>query len=442
MATIGGTFTAQNKPLPGVYINVVSTPAVSAGGNARGTVAVALPLNWGKMGVITELKADAFEKNSLKLFGYSADSPQLLALREIFKNAGTALVYRISASDSAMATNAYATALYAGSRGNDIKVAITANVNNDALYDVSTYLGNVLVDLQTVSNAAELKANEYVSFKNDSTLSLTAATPLSGGTDGASLTVNDYQSYLDKLEAHNFNALACPTTSAEVVELYKNYTKRLRNDLGVRFQLIAYHAPADYEGAINVDNTVDGVSDAFGIGEHGLVYWVAGAAAGCALNRSLTNKAYDGELVVNTDYTAAQLAANKAAGKFSLYNANGTVRVLDDSNSFVSYADNKGKEFALNQVIRATDALCNDISAKFADDYLGIIPNNTGGRTSLWTDICNIIQSYVKNGIFADFSTDMVVVEAGEELGDVVCRISGLTIAYTMSKLYLTISIR
>ena len=56
---------------------------------------------------------------------------------------------------------------------------------------------------------------------------------------------------------------------------------------------------------------------------HSLVYWVAGAEAGCAVNKSLTNFKYDGELTINTDYTQAELEA--ASRRASLSSTMSTV---------------------------------------------------------------------------------------------------------------------
>ncbi len=42
----GGTFTVQNKKLPGAYINFVSAARASATLSDRGIAAMAVPLSW------------------------------------------------------------------------------------------------------------------------------------------------------------------------------------------------------------------------------------------------------------------------------------------------------------------------------------------------------------------------------------------------------------
>ena len=47
MALGGGTFTAQNKTIPGTYINFVSAAAASAAISDRGVATMPLELDWG-----------------------------------------------------------------------------------------------------------------------------------------------------------------------------------------------------------------------------------------------------------------------------------------------------------------------------------------------------------------------------------------------------------
>ena len=93
------------------------------------------------------------------------------------------------------AENEYATALYSGERGNAVKIKIRQNVDDTTLYDVVTYMDTTEVDTQTVSSAAELTANEFVSFKEDAELKETAPLTLAGGTNAES-TGQAYQDYL------------------------------------------------------------------------------------------------------------------------------------------------------------------------------------------------------------------------------------------------------
>ena len=179
MALGGGTFTAQNKILPGAYINFVSLASASATLSDRGIAAIGVIADWGESGKIIEVTNGDFQKYSQKIFGYSYDSDKLKGLRDLFANINPLYAYRLN-GNGAKAANDFATAKYAGTRGNDIKIVIQKNVDDNSLFDVSTILGTATVDTQTVKNASALVANDYVTFKTGATLAVTAATPLTG----------------------------------------------------------------------------------------------------------------------------------------------------------------------------------------------------------------------------------------------------------------------
>ena len=434
----GGTYTVQNKILPGIYVNIKTAAAQVGNQSASGVVAVPIILNWGPTNQIFSVTAEDFYKNSMQLFGYPYGAPQLLALRELFRGAARAYLYRVAAADAVAASNTYATAKYAGTRGNDIKIVIATDVDDAELYKVSTYVGAELTDLQTVAKAADLKDNDFVTFKTDATLSATAGEALSGGNDGAAVTVAQYQAFLDAVETYSFKALCCPSDTEEVKSLFAAYGKRMREERGARFQTVLYKKAADYEGSINVTNAATGFTARnLGVGAYGLVYFAAGITAGCALNHSNTNRIYDGELTVDVGATQLELEQAIKAGEFKMHNVAGEIRVLEDINSLVSFTEERGENFRYNQTVRAVDQLATDIAALFASDYMGKIANDEAGRLSLWNDICKIIQTHVNNGVFNDFETDIVSVLPGEAVDAVECSIDGLTVAYTMAKLYL-----
>ncbi len=71
-------------------------------------------------------------------------------------------------------------------------------------------------------------------------------------------------------------------------KLYAAFNKRLRDEMGIKFQLVLYRLAADFMGTINVKNKV--IND--GWSEAALVYWVTGAESGCEVNKSCQNKMY------------------------------------------------------------------------------------------------------------------------------------------------------
>ena len=89
MALGGGTFTVQNKILPGAYINFVSAANASATLSDRGVAAIGFACGWGESGKILEISAEDLQKNSMNIFGCNYVDDKLKDMREIFLNATT-----------------------------------------------------------------------------------------------------------------------------------------------------------------------------------------------------------------------------------------------------------------------------------------------------------------------------------------------------------------
>lgn len=434
MALGGGTFIAQNKVLPGAYINFVSVAAASATLSERGIAAIAIETDWGASG-IQEITNGDFQKNSLKLFGYSYDNDALKGLRELFANIKTLFAYRLN-DGGIKATCTYATAKYAGTRGNSLKIVIAANADDNTKWDVSTVLETEVMDTQTVADATGLVSNDWVTFKSDATLAATAGTALTGGTNGT-VTGTQHQNFLDALEAKSFNALGCLSTTDAIKGLYVNFCKRLRDEIGKKFQVVIYNKAADYEGVVNVKNAV---TDTGAAGSE-LVYWVTGVIAGTAVNASALNKKYDGEFSVNVDYTQSQLENAIKAGEFTLHQVGNDVRVLSDINSLVTTSDTKGDIFKDNQTVRVIDQIANDIAVLFNTKYLGVVPNDNAGRISLWSDIVQHHMNLQNIRAIENFSDTDVTVVQGETKKAVVVA-DAVTVVNAMEKLYMTVTIQ
>ena len=177
MPTGGGTFTTQNKILPGAYINFVALGSVPKVG-ARGVAALPLELDWGPENRVFALEAAEFNQVAMKVLGHDPMATELLLIREAMKRAKTLLVYRVNSGGqkaTASVGGMTVTATWGGTRGNALSVAILANADDTANVDVVTYLDGAAVDTQTVAKSAGtagLKANDYVSFGTAAALSV------------------------------------------------------------------------------------------------------------------------------------------------------------------------------------------------------------------------------------------------------------------------------
>ena len=427
----GGTFVTQNKVLPGAYMNFVSLKTASANLSDRGIATMPLELDWGVEGAVFEVTNADFQKNSMKFFGYPYDSEKLKGLRDLFKNIKTLYAYRLNGGGT-KASNTYATAKFGGIRGNSLKIVIEKNVDDGTLFDVKTVMDNTVVDIQTVKNAASLVENDYVTFTQGASLSVTAGLALSSGTNGT-VDGNAHQTYLDKIESYSFNVLGVVATEDTTKSLYANFAKRMREEVGAKFQVVIYNKGADYEGVINVKNKV---TDA-GWTEAGLVYWVTGVQAGCEINKSTLNRKYDGEFTVDVNYTQKDLENAIKAGEFTLHKVGSDIRVLEDINSLVTTTDTKGDIFKDNQTIRVIDQIANDIAVLFNTKYLGSVPNDASGRISLWADIVKHHEEMQNIRAIENFSDEDVAIEQGSDRKTIVVN-DAVTPIGTMAKLYMT----
>ena len=434
MALGGGVFIAQNKELPGTYINFISAASATAALSGRGIATMPLELDWGRDGEVFEVTIKDFLEDSLKIFGYTYDHDRLKGLRDLFLNTQTLYAYKLT-SGGIKAENDFAEALYSGIRGNDLKIAIQKNVDDETLFDVKTIFDTAVVDEQTVKTADELATNDFVSFKASAALSVTAASPLSGGENG---TVDGaaYQDYLDKIETYTYNTMGVVVTDDATKGLFDSFVKRLRDEMGIKFQLVLYNKAADYYGIISVKNKVLDK----GWSEASLVYWVTGVSAGCAVNRSNQNRVYDGEFNIDADYTQNELKKAIRSGEFALHKVGSDIRVLEDINTMVTASDTQGDIFKDNQTVRVMDQIANDIAVLFNTKYLGVVPNDAAGRISLWSDIVKHHEQLQEIRAIENFSDSDVTIEQGDTKKSIVVT-DLVTVINAMSKLYMTVTV-
>ncbi|MCM0743621.1 phage tail sheath family protein [Clostridioides difficile] len=435
MALGGGTFVTQNKILPGSYINFISAKRATSSLSDRGIVAMGLELDWGIDEEVFQVTSDDFEKYSVKYFGYDYTHEKLKGLRDLFKNIRLGYFYKLNKGVKASCT--IATAKYSGIRGNDLKVTVTTNIDDNAKFDVVTLLDNKKVDTQIAKVITDLQDNDYVIWKKDATLEASAGLVFTGGTNGEAVTGAEYQAFLDKIESYSFNALGCLATTTEIKSLFVEFTKRMRDKVGAKFQAVLYKkSDADYEGVVSVENKI---KDA-GLLESSLIYWTTGAIAGCDINKSNTNKRYDGEFDVDVNYTQIQLEESLKSGKFIFHKVGDEVHVLEDINTFVSFTDDKNDDFSSNQSVRVLDQIANDIAILFNDKYLGKVPNDKAGRISFWNDVVKHHKELENIRAIEDFKTDDVSVELGSDKKTVIVS-DAVKIINAMSKLYMTVSV-
>lgn len=428
MALGGGIFTTQNKVLPGSYINVISKAQPVSNLGERGIVALPIYLSWGKSGVFT-VTAEEFQKNSMKIFGYDYTHTHITAIREVFRHAEKVHFYNLYEDGRTKATCSVATAKYGGSRGDNLSVVVEENLDSEGLFDVMIYMDGFEVYKQTAKTVADLKENEFVTWSMTELKEINV--PLEGGADPrADADATSYQNALNAFEGYNFNVLVCPPNAGETTcGLFEAYTKRLRDKVGVKFQTVIASVKFDYEGVVELKET-----------QKDAIYWVAGALAGCALNKSCTNMTYDGEYDIPCPETQTELEQCIHDGIFAFHTVEDEVRVLVDINSLTTFTDNKGEMFSKNQVIRVADQCANDTAKIFNNEFLGKIQNDESGRISLWNRILTHRRELETMRAIDKYSVDSLTVNQGQTRQSIVVDEVIVPLS-AMEKLYMTIVI-
>lgn len=425
----------QNKILPGAYLNFVSVAQASATLSERGVATLPLALDWGPENQMFTVELDEFLKDSQRIFGYAYTAAELRPLREVFKHAKTLHCFRLNQGGK-KAANTLATAKYPGSRGNALRLVITENENsteNEPLFDVATYLGDVQVDKQlNIAALSDLQPNPYLDWLPEAELTLTAGAPLTGGENGQVLDAA-YQVYLDQAENYTYNAMGCLSSDQLVKDLFVAYNKRMRDEVGKKCQLVLFNQLADYEGVVSVKNGLAADKE-----NPALAAWVTGVLAGTAVNKSATNMTYDGEYAIDTEYTQKQLEKGLQEGSWLFHQVDGKVTVLRDINTFVSVTPEKSADFASNQTIRVLDQVANDIALLFGQKYIGKVPNDAAGRISLWNDIVKHHQELQAIRAIEGFAPENVRVAPGNSKKAVLVE-DYITPVNAMEQLYMTV---
>lgn len=421
MALAGGGFISETKVIPGAYINFVSASHAGEAFSERGVAAVILPHPWNK-GNLVRINRETFLQDAPKLFGLSANASELLPIREMLCSANEVLVYL--AGDSTYAeVEGLCRAAKKGGFGNDIRVCVRKNIawtESAPVWDVSTYMRDVLIDRQDcVGGTFPLQNNEVVTFDENAVLTegdfyLTGAMEIPA-------TIEHVQRGLDALESEQFHTLACGFSDPAIKELFCRYTKRMRDECGVKFQCVVHDFAGAHEGIVNVKSDL------------GLVYWVAGALAGCPVNESLTNAEYTGEWELSPRMTQTELAAAVSNGEFVFHRVGNSVRVLVDCNT-------KGGTLGSNQTVRVLDQIANDIALTFREHFLGKVQNNASGRMSFWNAVVRQHKTLESLGAIEAFTADDVTVRVGSDKTAVVVE-DRITPIGCMAKLYMTVTV-
>lgn len=442
----GGTWSAQNKARPGVYIRFKSAETSGFNAGERGVVTICEPLSWGPTGQVMEITAGA---NTASVTGYPMAAEQNRFLAEIFRGSdrtrgpNKVLLYRPTASGAVQAAATIgpltATAKYFGVRGNDISVSVSALVAPEAGYRVATMVDGEVVDQQTVQDIAGLTGNDWVTFSGTGTLTANTGTPLTGGEDGTVQSAA-YSAYLSVIEPYKFDIMIYDGADSTVQAAMIAFIRRIAEENGQYAQLVAAQLTnPDSQYVINVCGGVT-LADGTILTPQKATWWVGGAQAGAKYNESLTYAAYPGAAAASPMMTNIQYVEALNAGKFVFSGENGAVKVEQDINSLVTFTQDVGKVFRKNRVMRLCSTIANDIYAQFSANFIGTVNNNEAGRSRFKAAIVGYLLDIQANEGIQAFTADDVEVLPGDDIDAILVNIA-LHVVDAVEKIYMTVEV-
>ena len=297
----GGIFSKQDKVRPGVYQNIYTNKNQNLNAGVNGVVAIALELDFGPEEAITKIEKETDIYNKL---GYTLDDEKVLLLKEIMKATNQILVYRLNTGEKAKATidtDKTITAKYGGTKGNDISVIISNNVEENTKYDVFTYLNGTKVDEQTITKYEDFVDNGYITIEGTGTITEATTAKLTGGTSteiDTEAEETEYTKFLTALELQNYNYIAYTGTSSTVKSLIVAFVKRMNDEEGIRVKAVMGEYSADYEKIITIKNGVI-LEDGTILTKEQCAAYVAALSASSDINVSNTYSQYPGAVDAN-----------------------------------------------------------------------------------------------------------------------------------------------
>lgn len=448
MALGGGTFTAFNKVLPGVYVNAQSTDLATLENSERGVLAYPMAMRWGKENEVITVTADdlADDIKCLKIFGYTYSDDEMKPIRESFKGATKMLLYRVNSGTQSVfnyISEKVGNAKHSGTRGDSINVIVDTSaktittyfggtkVAEDTLGDLNTSYSNDFVELELSklqsATATTSDADTETTAANETVFTLTGT----GGTDGAA-SGETVTAFTAAIESYSYNVLCCPFTDNTIQDMLIAFTKRARADLGLNAQVVIYGTGRSV--GINDESVVALNND-----QTNAIYWVSGQLAGVQVGDSLTGLEYDGEYSFKTNYTKSELEKDISNGIFVIHNVNGTARVLKDINTLTEYTERKNKLFSDNATIRVVDRISNDVGVVFSKYVYGKTKNNDLGRTLLKSDIYDVLAEIAATQAIE--AVDLEDIEVAYADKNAVSVTLPIVLVGTIDQIYITVSV-
>lgn len=431
---MSGSFTGQNKVLPGVYVNFQAAQPLSIQVGQRGIVLLPLSTDWGEKGSLVRVKTD--EDTCLTLGRAYAE---IVPVREAMKNANEVLVYKLNGGTQAQAEvvdGVTAKAAMPGSGGN--RISLRLSDNESGAFAAETYLDGERMDVQTIANYEEFQNNGLIYLEGMGAAQAVSIT-LAGGTDEEEQ-VEDIQTFVQEAKKLFFHTMAYVGETEGAETEIKTFVNQMREEEGRKIQAVLANQQADNEGIISVCQGLI-LEDGTQLSAGEVCAYVAGMTAGAAVNESCTNHTVQGAVDVMPRMTKTEMedAVRKGYLIFRT-DSSSRVSVVYDINTKVSASTEGGQDMRKNRVVRVLDGIHDDIVSIFEGSYLGKVHNNADGRSLLKGSLVEYFQQLMEQNAIQGFDADDVTVQQGQDSDSVVISVA-VSPVDSCEKFYITVNV-
>ena len=419
-----------NAILPGTYVEVRAGEAQSLQ-STTGVVMMPLALDWGNK-VTTIKKGD----DTLYTLGYKIYDLKMKLVNEVMNYADQLILYRLNDGEKATATLASgitATALYSGTRGNDLSITVEDNTGS---FTIKTFLGTLEVDSQVITSVADFRPNLFLTITGTGTLAAKTV-KLTGGTS-TEANKEAYSAFFQEAPKHSYNVLCYTGTDAETAQSIIGFVKEQREN-GEMVQAVLSTNTAPNEKAI-INNTVGGITANYELTAAEACATMAGIQAALGIEGSATFYDVSGWQDVNPRLNKVQQEIRTQNGEILFVYRHGKVMVLYDINSLTAYTEQNPEAFRKNLVVRTIDKYAMDLQVLLDTKVIGKIRNSIDGRNQNKGLIADMtIKNYGDTGAVESFSADDISVSPGTAKDSVIVTV-GLLVTDTTDKIYITVT--
>lgn len=417
----------EEKERAGLYNRFISLATSRINAAKKGVVAMPIKADWGPD---NQMVICADDTDIITTFG--TEGTVYLARRAAkgikqFKPYKL-ILYRLAAADAeqAVATvneTVRLIAKYKGVRGNNFRVMITANIQDEEMVNFCVYEGSAMINKYVVSKMGvddlvaavnEDESSLVVAVKlKDGELTPTASISFSGGESGSNVRVEDYITALSAFETAYINVLALDgVCDPDLITTVKSWQTRVWNS-GNMIQLViggtheddkdpaignARSKACDNYGIINaIVGGIDSAGNMYSSAE--MAPQIAGAIAGLPLNKSITYKKLDDIVDVTVELSDTEIKEALRAGSFILSKDidpetfEMTIKVERGINTYTSFTKEAGEKLRKIKAISTMAAIDYDTGRYAMKNVIGELDNDADGRAALFSGISQYLET-------------------------------------------------